>query len=150
MTATSKSPLALPLSDEISDIDFDALARELDAQCAAYAPSLVETFSFLLEGNRYEIRRIGKADEYRYLITTSLGYLPFSIESSERRYAVKAILGTAKSLPRVHFSFDKGGRIKVGGIFDQAQLADPDFMFYPLVQFLQEARPFMRLIKQYL
>jgi hypothetical protein len=150
MTVAPKFYHASAQTLDTADVDFDALLRSLDAQCAAYAPDLVERYCFPIDGVGYEVRRIGPQTKARYVISAPLGYMPFSIESSDRRQAVKAILAATKSLPTVRFATDQKSKITVGGVFDRAQPTEPDFVFYPLMQFLQEARPFVRLLKQYL
>ncbi len=60
------------------------------------------------------------------------------------------IVAASKTLPGLRFAITAGSQITATGQFDVSAPITPDFLFYPLMLFLQEARPFMRLIGQYL
>lgn len=79
-----------------------------------------------------------------------LGYLPYTVESSERRSAILQILQAARLLGNVHFGLDHAGKIVVVGRFADETIVAPDFLFFPLVKFMQEAKPFIGLIGRYL
>ncbi len=145
--SATHSPFAVPGA---ASVNFETLLRQIDAQCAKLDPALLEHFRFTLDGILFDIRRVAGPEGYRFLITASLGYLPFSIESPERRAAIRAIVAAAQPLPNVRFYTDHAGKISAAGIFDIARTVAPDFVFYPLCLFLQEARPFMALIGRYL
>jgi hypothetical protein len=86
----------------------------------------------------------------RVCIQAVLGYLPFSFNGRENRQAILAILQDSHALFNVRFGLDPHGRIFAAGNFTTDTLTAPDFIFYPLVCFLQEAQPFIDLIGQYL
>jgi len=132
-----------------SAVNFEELLQKLDEQFAAFAPSMIKRFEFTFDGMAFEVRRISQEQSHRFLITATLGYLPFSIESEERRQTLKTIIAAARDLPTLHFSIDTKSKITIGGVFDTETVA-PDFIFYPLILFLQEARPFAHLIGRYL
>jgi hypothetical protein len=88
--------------------------------------------------------------ESRICIQAILGYLPYSIDSSERRQAILTILDATHSLFHVRFGLDHNSRIFAAGNFTSDTLASPDFVFFPLICFLQEAQPYIHLIGQYL
>jgi len=132
------------------EVNFGELLRTLDGEFGARAPGLIERFKFDLDGMTFDARRIAQKNGYRFLVTARLGCMPFSIESAERRNAIKAIVLAARRLPKVQFAIDPSGKITAGALFDVIQTVAPDFIFYPLTLFLQEARPFMKLIGQYL
>jgi hypothetical protein len=133
-----------------SSIDFETLLRQIDEEIALVAPSMVRRFSFELDGLDFEVRRIKSDEGYRFLFTTTLGYLPFTIQSRERREAVQILMEEAQGLPTVHFIMGLGGKITAGGLIDVEKLLAPDFLFYPLILFIQEARPFLNLLSYYL
>jgi len=144
----SASPLTS--ADTTRSVNFEALLQKLDGEFSALQPSMIERFSFQLEGLSFEVRRIVHDEVYRFLITANLGYLPFSIESTERRVAIRTIILATRSLPTVHFTIDRASKITAGGLFEVPRAASLDSVFYPLSLFLQEARPFIDLIGQYL
>jgi hypothetical protein len=136
--------------DADPSVNFEDLLQQLDTQFAAAKPALVERFQFDLDGIKIELRRIKQSVGHRFLITATLGHLPFSIESSERRQAIRAIVDAARVLPKVRFKIDHMCKISAGTLLDVPETIAPDFIFYPLTLFLQEARPFMQLIGRYL
>ncbi|MDE2029233.1 MAG: hypothetical protein KGI97_01580 [Alphaproteobacteria bacterium] len=148
------APLRRPKPDHPpAEVNFEDLLRQLDAHCAALPPAMFERFRFELDGIGVDVRRIKQSDGRNgdnFLITASIGSLPFSIESPERRQAIRDIVAAARTLPRVHCSIDMAGRITAGGLFEATRVMPPDFIFHPLALFLQEARPFMNLIGRYL
>ena len=132
------------------EVNFGELLHTLDGSFGTRAPHLIERFKFDFDGMVFDVRRITQNDGYRFLVTARLGRMPFSIESTERRNAIKYIVQASRSLPKVQFSIDHSGRITAGALFDTITTIAPDFIFYPLTLFLQEATPFMQLIGHYL
>ncbi len=139
---------ALQRDDE--PVNFEELLHKLDNEFAAIAPHLLERFRFDVDGMSYEMRRITHESGFRFLITVTIGFLPFSIESSTRRDAIRRVVRATQGLPRVHFAVTPASKITAGGVFEVARITTPDFIFYPLMLFIQEARPFMDLVGQYL
>jgi hypothetical protein len=137
---TSTSPFKEDVLDQ-PDIDFDKPLKELDAHCAALAPGLIENYCFVLNGIPFELRRMGPEGAYRYVIAAFPGYAPFTIESAQRRFAVKDIARATRTLR---------SKITISALISDRPVKAPDFMFYPLMCFLQEAYPFMRLLRDYL
>jgi hypothetical protein len=137
-------------SGDRESVNFEDLLQKLDSEVAALPSGFIKSFKFELNGIRFDIRRIEHENGFRFLVTAIVGYLPFSIESVERRDAIKTIVAAAKSLPTVHFTMDHASKITAGGLFEIPANLEPSFFFYPLTLFLQEARPFMDLIGQYL
>ena len=146
----SVSPLRTSPSDTRPEINFGELLHTLDKNFGTRVPELIGRFAFDYDGMTFDTRRITQNTGNRFLLTASIGRLPFSIESIERRNAIKTIVQASRKLPKVQFSIDNSGKITAGAVYDSAPLAAPDFIFYPLILFLQEARPFMKLIGRYL
>ena len=139
-----------PASVFAASVNFVEMLQTIDEGFGAHAPPVIDKFQFELDGLLFNVRRIAQRTGQRFLITTSVGSLPFSIESVERRDAIKTIISQTHSLPAVRFAIDPAGRISAGVLFNAARTVSPDFIFYPLVLFLQEARPFLQLIVRYL
>lgn len=139
------------MSDDTAPaLGFDDLLYKIDQEFARFAPDLIERFNFEYDGVAFDVRRIKQDKHARLLINARIGYLPFSIESVERRQAVKTIVLSTNRLNRVRFSVDNSGKITAGAIMDSKPAQFPDFIFYPLMLFLQETRPFMQLIGKYM
>jgi hypothetical protein len=135
---------------EDSSINFEELLQKLDEEFAELSPAVVDRFRFEYDGLNFDVRRVAREHGHSFLINATLGYLPFSIESNNRREAIKSIVMASRSLPNVHFLIDYSSKILAGALFDVEELVSPDFIFYPLMLFLQEARPFVQLIGTYL
>jgi hypothetical protein len=131
-------------------VNFDALLQRLDQQSESTSSVQVQRFCFIYDGLNFDVRRIETKKGPRFLISATIGYLPFSIESAFRRDAVKTIIMASQSLPSVQFLVDASSRITAAVLFDALPIAVPDFIFYPLTLFMQEARPFIALIGKYL
>ena len=137
-------------STPCSSVNFEELLRKLDKEFENAAPSLVERFRFSFDGLDFDVRRIAQQNGHRFLVNATMGYMPFSIESGERREAIKTIIAATRVLPSVRFTVDTTSKISAGALFDITQIVSPDFIFYPLSLFMQEARPFIKLIGKYL
>lgn len=146
MTSTIRKTSA----DSPGPLGFDELLGKIDREFARFAPDLIESFNFEYDGVAFSVRRIKQDKHSRLLINAHIGFLPFSIESAERRQAIKTIVLSTNRLNRVRFSIDTAGRITAGAIMDSKPAQFPDFIFYPLMLFLQETRPFMQLIGAYM
>jgi hypothetical protein len=145
------SPHAPPGVPSGAPVNFEALLHKLDGDFGALPPSFVEQFRFELDGLSFDVRRIKQKEGHRFLVTAKIGYLPFSVESSERREIIKTIVLASRTLPTVHFSIDPSSKITAGALLDvRGDGIAPDFIFYPLMLFLQEAQPFIQLIGRYL
>lgn len=83
-------------------------------------------------------------------IQAVLGHLPYTAESMEKRNALLHILRGAKHLINVRFGLDRTGKIAMVGRFADETIVAPDFIFFPLMKFMQEAKPFITLIGRYL
>ncbi len=131
-------------------INFEELLRKIDTEFPSLPSTMLETFCFNLDGIVFDIRHIVTQEGHRFVFNATIGYLPFSIESKNRREAIKTIIMATRSLISVHFSIDSSSRIAAGAFYDVDKIVPPDVIFYPLMSFLQESRPFMNLIGQYL
>ena len=130
--------------------NFEELIRRLDEQCATLQPPLIDQFRFKLDGMAFEVRRVKRESGDHFVIAATVGQLPFTGESAERRSSARAVIEGAGGMPHVHFAIDYTGKITAGGVVDTAKTDEPHFIFYPLILFLQEAQPFIQLIRRYL
>ncbi|MDR3425182.1 MAG: hypothetical protein P4M13_08980 [Alphaproteobacteria bacterium] len=138
----------IPVSDNA--INFEEVLRKLDDEFKGLPSAVVERFRFGFDGLNFDVRRVAQEGGLCFLVNATIGYLPFSIESAQRRDAIKAIVQATRVLPNVHFVIDAASKISAGALFDATRVVSPDFIFHPLMLFMQEARPFIRLIGKYL
>lgn len=127
----------------VHDVDFLVNAANIDR---------IQSFSFAINDIPYYVthKKDAGEGESHVCIQAILGYLPYSIEAGDRRQAILAILATTHQLFNVRFGLDANGRIFAAGNFTTDTLTAPDFIFFPLTRFLQEAQPFIDLIGQHL
>lgn len=134
---------ALEMRHFVNDIDY--LVTTIDI-------NRIEKLSFVINDIPFHAshKNDNSDSESRICIQAVLGYLPFSIEATDRRQSILAILDSTRSLMHVRFGIEHSGRIFAAGNFTTDTLKAPDFIFFPLTCFLQEALPFFDLIGQYL
>lgn len=128
------------------------LGDHLEGKLRSVGMERFENISFHIDDIPYHVnhKRDPKSGRSLIYIQAVLGFLPFSIESAEKRQSLLAILSAARALPHVRFGVDFQNRIFAAANFSAATVVAPDFMFYPLMLFLQQSRPFMDLIGTYL
>lgn len=79
-----------------------------------------------------------------------LGYLPYSVLSHRKRQDLISILEATHRLPHIRFGVDEHMKILVTGTYKISKPPSPDYIFAPLVRFLEESMPFIRLIGEHL
>ena len=128
---------------------FDALASEPE-QLLQKVPTPTEShFQFQIDGAPCYARHCSE-DGQSLEIWAVLGYLPYSAESSERRRMLLAILNAAQRLEHVKIGINVEHQIIAMMTCRATEIQSAPFIFLPLARFLQEARPYMRLIGDYL
>ena len=126
------------------------MIQNVDKLLGAIPVKCIARFFFSLDDIPYDVQRGRTAKGNAIQITVTLGYIPFSAESVERRQALMDIVAGAGQLQNVRFHVDQQQKIVLIGTYPASSLVSPDFLFFPLIQFLQEAQPFIKLIGQYL
>jgi hypothetical protein len=136
----------------ISAVEMRHFVNDIDVMLTSVDSSRIQNLSFTVNDIPFQARRnsVNPDGEYSICLQAVLGYLPFSFESKGNRQAILAIIDASQSLFRVRFGIDAGGRIFAAGKFSDTIFVSPDFIFYPLILFLQEAQPFIDLIGKYL
>ena len=105
---------------------------------------------FELDGMPITVAYTPDNDTHHFDILATIGNLPFTAESPEKRKTLLAILDQTKTLLNVKFGVDRQNRIVALGALDLQKVIAPDLIFFPLVLFLQTARPFIQLIGRHL
>ncbi len=123
--------------------DTDRFLREIK-------PPSTSDLSFEVDGVFFKARHVPKEKGARLTIWGTLGYLPYSVDSGKKRREIIAILEGARALPHVKFGVDSQMKIVAVGEYEIASPPSPDYLFLPLVRFMQEALPFIRLIGEHL
>lgn len=114
------------------------------------SPTEMSEHHFFLDGLMFHVSLTPEGDQTLFRIWADVGYLPFSIESPEKRFRLSRILRASAGLEKARFITDNNQKIIVLG---QARVAGhltlPD-LIYETLQFLQEARPYLKVFGQYL
>lgn len=124
----------------------------------------------LHEGGRFEIKRPPPPSRHHFFhdgllfrvaitpregatlfqIWAEVGFLPYTIEAPEKRRVLSLILRAADDLEYARFVVDESQKILVLGQRDvDGTLALTDLM-YETIEFLREARPFLRVLGRHL
>ncbi len=105
---------------------------------------------FLLDEVLYHAELRPEGGGTRLRIWAELGYVPFSFHSRERRSNVLRILRGTQSCRRACFAVDRTQKILAVGESLSDEPMTIDAMVYEIVLFIQEARPFIRVLGDYL
>ncbi|MBV8548006.1 MAG: hypothetical protein JO126_00945 [Alphaproteobacteria bacterium] len=137
-------PLTPPEASELRDLFYsiESLSALGNGQTRHIA-------NFTLDGLKIQITQTHTAEESLISVVAFIGYLPFSIQSMERRFAVLRIISDISAKLFVKFELDNAGRVFARGTYIKDVNNAPDFIFYPLIMFLQESRPFINLLGEY-
>lgn len=136
---------ATATSDDVQNI-----VKDIDYLITPLSVEQLRTLSFMVDDIPMTVRPSKTDGLCKIQIEATLGYLPFTIESSQRRDTILHILHEAGSLFNVRFGVTRDSKIMAVGAYETDIAQAPDFIFYPLMKFLEEARPFMALIGKYL
>jgi len=110
----------------------------------------VSDLTFIADGVPFQARNTPRGQVADLHIWAILGYLPYSVTSQKKRIDLITILEAARALPTIRFGIDDKMRIVVSCVYEIPNPPTPNYIFEPLVRFLQEARPFMALIGEHL
>lgn len=101
---------------------------------------------FFLDGLMFHVSLMPRHDHTVFQIWAEVGYLPYSIESPQKRARLMTVLRATSGLDRAKFIVDEKQKILVlGQVEVEGTMTLADLM-YETVQFLQEARPFLRVL----
>lgn len=126
--------------------------KDIDYLITTVDSDKIERLSFMVNDIPFYVthKKYNSDGENVVCIQAVLGFLPYSIDGYERRQAIRAILDATHALLHARFGVDHYGRIFAAGKFVPHTKISPDFIFYPLICFIQEAQPFIDLIGEYL
>lgn len=110
----------------------------------------VSNISFEAAGIFFKARHMPTGNHSNLLIWGTLGYLPYSVSSPQKRQDLITILESTRRLPHIKFGVDPHMKIIVTGEYKITLPPTPDYLFVPLIRFLEESLPFVRLIGEHL
>ena len=83
-------------------------------------------------------------------IWAECGFVPYTVESPERRRSVLAVLRASQGLPRARFVIENGQKILVVADSRISGTVTPEALIYEAVLLIQEARPYLRLLAEHM
>jgi hypothetical protein len=138
--------LSFPDTSVSSMSKFHETIVDVDRFLLQAKPTNKSRFGCQVDGVFLQFCHVPVGDGLRLSIWAELGYLPFSVASHLRRRMLIGILLAAQKLPNVKFGVDKEHQIIVTSEYNVHSIQPPVFIFAPLISFLQEAMPFIKLV----
>ena len=83
-------------------------------------------------------------------IWADLGFVPYTVESPERRSRVTTILRATQGLPRARFAVENGQKILLVADFRIPGSVTAEQLIFEAVLLIQEARPYLRLLAEFM
>ncbi len=127
-----------------------ALLDEHDSLIRKVQVPRISSLNFEVDGIPMSASNQTESGTGKLVLWATLGYLPYSITSQERRAAIVRILESSHVLPNVKVGITPSMKIIVTASYDIEIPPTPNYIFEPVIAFIQEARPFIRLIADYL
>ena len=125
---------------------FSALINNPDSIMREVKVPDESSLSFEVDGIPFNAHYFCFESTRKLVLWGTLGILPYTVNSAEKRKNLITILEATKSLPTVLFGIDREMKIIVRSAYVVANPPPADYLFMPLVNLVQEARPFIRLI----
>ncbi|HYE52683.1 MAG TPA: hypothetical protein VEB20_24015 [Azospirillaceae bacterium] len=105
---------------------------------------------FWLDGLLFHVSITPQGGSTLFQIWAEVGYMPYTIQSPEKRARLQAVLRAAMWLGNARFIVDDQQKILVLGQQEVPGHLTLNDLMYETVQFMQEARPYLRVLGQYL
>ena len=141
-----QSPMSLEASNRLNEEDLRLMVADTDWFLRRLCIPCSSNFQFQVDGVLYQASYQPEGKDIRLQLWAVLGYLPFSVESFQRRRMLLAILEGISTRLEVQFGIDATYQIIVTQSFRVSPIHLPEFIFTPIISFMQEARPFIQLI----
>lgn len=106
-------------------------------------------YRFALDGNHYSVALTPNSERFHLRITARIGVRPYSAENPGARRAVAEILDHAAALKRASFVSDRHQGLWAVVDRDADGPVTPEAIVHETLLFLQEARPYIRLLADY-
>lgn len=144
-------PVGFVLSEEAAQGDraaqkLMALVSDTEKFLREVKTPSVSNLAFEACGLPFKARHTPEEPEAHLLIWGILGYLPYSVISHKKRQELISVLEATHRLSHVKFGVTPHMQIVVFGDYKIKKPLSPDYLFVPLVRFLEEALPFIRLV----
>ncbi len=143
----STETAAISLTDDGTvESRFRRLVDDGDLFFRNIAPPSRSNVHFQVDGVPFNASHSDNKDGIKLTIWATFGPLPFSAESVEKRRTLIAVMDSTRHLKAVKFGVDERNMMMAKAEFQVSDIEPPDFIFVSLIRFIQEARPYIRLI----
>ncbi|MBB6254305.1 hypothetical protein [Nitrospirillum iridis] len=105
---------------------------------------------FYLDGLMFHVSITPQEDSTLFQIWAEVGFMPYTIEAPEKRAKLQAILRATSNLRAARFIVDEQQKVLVLGQQEVPGHVNLTDLMYETVQFIQEARPYLRVFGSYL
>jgi hypothetical protein len=105
---------------------------------------------FVIDDLLFHVSTDPVGDGSRFRIWSEIGWVPYTAQSPQRRRDVLAILRATQHLERSCFVLDEGQKILVIGESHVDEHIDVTGVVFETLLFLQEVRPYLRILSEYL
>jgi hypothetical protein len=105
---------------------------------------------FYLNGLMFHVSLTPEGDETLFRIWADVGYLPYTIQSPERRAKLQTVIRATAGLEHARFLVDENQKIIALGQKCVPGTLTMHDMMYETTLFLQNAQPYLGLIGKYL
>lgn len=148
--ADQSSDMVCPKVEKTAD-DYLSMLADQDQLLKSMEPPANGSINFEIDGVPFSgTHKPVNDNESQIIIWGTLGYLPYSVDDYENRKYLIKILNETCRLHKVKFGVDKEMKLIAMGKFTMKTPLPSDYFFVPIVTFMQEARPYIRLIGEYL
>jgi hypothetical protein len=127
-----------------------AVTLTADGGVEVLRPPPASRHHFFLDGLLFYVSITPNPTSTLLQVWAEIGYMPYSIESPEKRSKLTSVLRATKDLTMVRFVVDDQQKIMMLAQQDVSGTLTLQGLMYELTQFLQEARPFLKVFGQYL
>ena len=130
---------ALPLG-------LNAIFKDSDGLLAISRPPRPSRLRFFADEMSFNVAVSPEREATVCQIWAEVAYIPYTVESADRRRNALAVLRGAEGLPRARFVVEDGQKILLVADIRLSGAVTPERLICEIVLLIQEARPFLRLL----
>ena len=132
---------ALPLG-------LNAIFKDADGLLAISRPPRPSRMKFFAEELSFNVAVSPEAEGAVCQIWAEVAYIPYTVESAERRRRVLSVIRAAEGLQRARFVVEDGQKILLVTDCRLSGAVTSERLIYEAVLLIQEARPYLRILAE--
>lgn len=137
------------LANAEQPVGLDAIEVKPDGSIVRW-PRETLVFTFDFQGATFTAQGRKSAERFQVAFDASLGPLPFTAESLERRRAIQGLVVAKANEPGPSITIDNAMDIRVAGQFDVQQPISPVAVLTGLTEILLELKPWLARLAELL